>query len=710
MPFALPSSAILTAHVSNDEILPTSTHSSTSAVSKKRLNFLSQITSRLKNIDGIDETAASLALIRGLTGPIAAESVFLLGFPFVVFGLMGMFEESAEARAALSDLVQERTEIKTELLGLLHEDQKNSLAGRAHRVKLQRFKQHITDHLESLPAADAEAKVVRCISVLAQLKGLQDEYKQTLMNRMAAPFGQAAMVGMTAGMLPGMTWGAAEIAARALDNASLPAQISSIAGAGVSLAFAPANAAMTVYAAFKATAGAQRAKQLKKLSQKVKHHLGDHPLESRTQLIQQYIQAEHKTNRHTQSLYGMVTGLSQTALSTSGALSIATFFGVSAASIGATAGALIPVLGAAGAIGAAGMRIRGEMAAENRRGDADLPRPLIKKERQSTHLNQTHRRSGQSLVEKASDEMMDAHQELAKHKLLSLAMHAIKRSDSPAGRLKLLDQWVFEMAGRRGRLWGQGTTLLPETVRAMRQEYACPDARDAIKTALMKTDKGAAAGVLIQALGLDNPKAFVESLDQLGLAEEVIDKFDHQVATSFAAPLQLKSEHAQTKARQTVAKLLRHAFESHTQTEERIKDFQKRIKANTHSYRAHLSFELKAQMLEATRTLLEKENFTDSSQLEWLMRCNNLNQFERQAALFGLPKSSDHRADTLERLTQRPKFKWITNRIQEISAPKLIDRYKNSSKVALNQAFLSLQKAALFAEQENALLNQLNEV
>lgn len=694
---------------------------SSSLATQPRLHFLSQITSRLKNIDGIDETAASLALIRGITGPIAAESVFIMGFPFVVFGLMGMMEESAEARAALMDLTANQNDLQTELLNLVSDIQNPSANPRLAGAKLKRLEQHVLQRLNQMPADQAEQKVTACIKALAKLKQFRQDYTQALINRLAAPFGQTAMFGMTAGMIPGMTWGAAEIAARALGEntpslakdigaAALPAQVSALAGAGVSMAFAPANAAMAVYAGLKASAGVQRAKQLNQLNRQIQAHWGHSPLDSRCKLLQQYVKAEHKTNRQTQSVYGVVTAASQAALSGSGALSIAAFFGASAASIGATAGAIIPVLGAAGAISAAGMRIRGEIAADIRRGDAEQPTVQHATEVFNEQVTSERSRSGKQQLDEASDSMMNAHHELAKHKLLSLAMHAVQMRHTPEGRSELLERWVFELGGRRGRFWGKGTSLLPETVKAMRAQYNTKEMQSLLADAFMLTHKGDCAGLLIQSLGLNSHEAVASSMSELKLQDEVIKQLDREVRYSRSAPLDVQSSFAQTRAKEKLTLLLRKAYESCTNPKQRIKRFDQLVKRETRSLQGKHNQKTKSHIQELSRLLHHREKFTDRSRLDTLMSFTRKTEFEKYSLLCGLDQAQNNKALLSSLLTEPSKMNWVKNRLQKIAAPKLIDRYKNSSKVALNKAFLKLQEALTYKDQETELLNQLNEI
>ncbi|MDX1669745.1 MAG: hypothetical protein R3194_10025, partial [Limnobacter sp.] len=636
----------------------------------------------------------SLALIRGVTGPIAAESVFALGFPFVVFGLLGMCEESAEAKEALDKLSDQN---QTLIQGLQKVKALNASScpnPRAAKNDLEHLKKQIQQHLKAMPANRAEHCVTHCIDTLAQLKNLNEEYKQVLLNRMAAPFGQAAMTGMTLGMLPGLTWGAAEIATRAMSHttpalvsevgsSALPAQVAAAAGTGVSMAFAPANAMMAVYAGLKAGAGFQRAKQLNRLAQCFKEQVSNRATPGQVKLVGQYIQAEQRTNRATQSTYGLITAFSQTSLSASGSLSIAAFFGAAGASMGATAGIAVPVMGALGAIGAAAMRIRGEMAAEIRRGTPTTDAQPLNQLRQE----QPHRqRTGGSKIQQSLDSMTQAHESLAKNKLLSLAMRAIKQERQPHLRAALMDKWVFEMGGKRGKFWGQGTSLLSETVNTMRALYCRPEVQRRLSDAFNQTSRGSAVAGLMTMLDMENEQDLAANLENHQLASTVFHKLHRKIKQSPNAPWEVKGSLKVQEAQQETYRLLHKAFHGHSEPAERVRAFKTASRRGLSPWPL-VNRRATSQFQEVNRDLTFKARFSDPSLLERIMACTNSNAFDKEVSRLGFHPAIEPQSQLRGMLGQHSTPVWLKNKVKEIAIPKLIGNRKNSSKVALHQAF-----------------------
>lgn len=85
----------------------------------KNQNIFSKIGSKIKSVDGIDETATLLGqILPGLAGPIATSTVLTVAAPFVWLGILGMKEEYQEAVHEFNDIVTKETSSRDKLVQL----------------------------------------------------------------------------------------------------------------------------------------------------------------------------------------------------------------------------------------------------------------------------------------------------------------------------------------------------------------------------------------------------------------------------------------------------------------------------------------------------------------------------------------------------------------------------------------------------------------
>ncbi len=562
--------------------------------------LVNNATKRLRNIDGIDETAASLALIRGLTGPIAAEAVFVGGLPFVVLGLIGMHEESNEAVAAYDELFSTNQTLKNELNLLkirIHNFKKNYFDhSLQHEIKT--IQSSLIAHFENTLQHDSPSTmhpIQRAVEVFCKLNQIQGDLKAKCLERCAAPFGLVAMSGMTAGMIPGITWGGAEIAARVLGQtvpdtytgiatAHTAAQISSIAGAAISMFFAPANAAMAVYAIFRGYAGVQQHNGLKTFE--AFNQTDSTCYTSSKKLVYQYIQADLSRNNTTHRLYGAVTAIAQILLVVSGSLAIASFFG---ASVTFTGGMAIPIIGAALAIGAALMRIRGEEIRSIRQGETeddnknqDSATLALWADRPHKYLTQHNNFMGNFVPHPAKAMIQIKNQQtraeieatnidLARDKLISLIHRAVNQYNQPKQRLAALNRWVFNHNANRGRLIGEGTTLLPETVAQLRKQFA--NNFELIEQLIHFNNKDEIASRLLREHNFTSNEAIVTALESQGYLPQVLAQIGARITTAKADELQhcpqTKSQIEGMYAQKKLLSLIAQAYQKTNNPEQR---------------------------------------------------------------------------------------------------------------------------------------------
>lgn len=551
--------------------------------------LMKALSKRLRNIDGIDETAASLALIRGVTGPIASEAVFVIGFPFVVLGLIGMSDESKEADDAFKELFKGNQALKEQLktLQIKSQDERSKEPKFRNQLEqdIKQSQQQIINYFKKNHTNIGDTKIKSAVDVFCQLNGLNKESNQKLYEKCGAPFGKFAMASMTAGMLPGMAWGAGEIAARAmsqtvpqtykgitaastatkgLDSTGTAAQVSSIAGVATSMIFAPANTAMAVYGIYRGLAGTSRNKTLKQFK-KLNATQNDNHTTAR-KLVAEHIKAEQSTNNQTHRIYGAVTAIGQGMLAASGALAIAGFFG---ASVTFTGGLALPIVGAALAIGAAIVRIRGEEVEDNRKGQTETeeetqdqlarwhnrqeqytpdrtqePTTITRWQTLTTEANQAN-----VVTEKSSNKLLNtnpledtikekqitinqdikqASVDLARDKLLSLIQHAVSQHDNPKKRLEALDQWVYKHNGKRGIMIGKGTTMLNETARQIKQQYTLNN--QLIQEMIGLKNKGEIASALLREQNFTSNTAIVAALKEQNVLPEILAKVGAQMS------------------------------------------------------------------------------------------------------------------------------------------------------------------------------------
>lgn len=656
---------------------------------------------RLKNIDGIDETAASLALIRGVTGPIAAEAVFAVGLPFVVLGLIGMMEESAEARDALTDLLTDKKDLARQARQLA-ENGRTLNVNNARQIR--ELKTQIKNRLACMPHNLRLEKTTAYVHLFAKLHGLNQQQTEKLLLRCAAPLGTFALGAMAAGMFPGLAWGAAEIGVRALgqtspDTASavgaapLAAQISASAGAAVSMVFAPANAAMVGYATLRGMAGLQKNCSLERT--RVQAHLIGHDNLSPQgkKLFDQYSQAEMRSNRWTHTRYGLATATGQSALAASGGLAIASFFGATAAAIG-TGGIVLPIAGAAAAIGAAGMRIRGEVAREIRHGNPELPgiknRPRIGQE---TFIEETE----QLTTPEIGQRLTQAHKDLARDKLISLAFSAVRQHTSMEGRKNAMKHWVVELGARKGNMMGSGTSLLPETVEEIRRLFYSSEVQNKLDEAFSNIAPGAVSQTLLTLAGYPDLSSVLNELDDTQL--QTICK---KLPPDFVKQLN------QLQAQEKLLSLVFKAKLSTSSPAQAMRNLQQRVYLAEKGWRTTLPQPVRQELKTLFERMNSKKTFTEQSMLEKVLQAADIQAMysELQQAGFNaqnlFEKASGKgnykiNTQTLVKLSERSAT--LNNRLYELAAPVLIQQLKNDSKVRMNQAF-ELMGSSLLRDKE----------
>jgi hypothetical protein len=681
------------------------------AICQKIGNIARTLINRLKNVDGIDETAASLALIRGVTGPIAAETVFAAGLPFVVLGFIGMMEESAEARAALSDLLQD----KKELL-----QQAREIAGNCHPLNLndkrqiQNLKNEIKIRLAKMPRHQYLEKSKEYVQLFAKLHGLKRQQTEKLLLRCAAPFGTFALGAMTAGMLPGLTWGAAEIGVRALGQTTpetavevsvvpLAAQISACAGTAVSMVFAPANAAMVGYAALRGAAGMQKNRMLEKSTVKAKLTDNSEVSALGKKIFNQYSRAEMRSNRWTHTNYGLVTAVGQSALASSGGLAIAGFFGASAATAIGTGGIALPVAGAAAAIGAAAMRIRGEVAEDIRHGNPELPgikhRPRIGQEIFIEETGETFIEEPEQLTSSEIDQrLIQAHKDLARDKLISLAFSAIQQHACMEGRQNAMKHWVVELGARKGKMIGSGTSLLPETIDELRKLFYSDEVQNTLNNAFCTIAPGAASHALLGLAGYPDIASVLNELNDTQL--EVIFK---KLTPDFVQPL------SRLQAQEKLVSLAMKAKQSSSNPEQAMRKLKQAIYLTEKGWRTTLTLPVRQELKKLFETLSAKKTFTEQSTLEKMLQAPDIQGMHAKLQQAGLNteklfEKTNRKGNytvnvpTLVKLSEESVA--LNNRLYELTAPMLIQQLKNDSKVRMKQAF-ELMGASLLQDTES---------
>ncbi|NJM32438.1 MAG: hypothetical protein HC848_05670 [Limnobacter sp.] len=728
-------------------------------VSSKRLSGLQKVIGgvnkiaqalirTLKNIDGIDETAASFALLRGITGPVLAEVVFLGGFPFVVLGFLGMLGESEEAIEALRELALNKQATLGKIDELLAMPGSTPIEKDPKKLRLaHEIKREIMSSLKKKSKTEALERFQQFGAQLALLKGMESQTAEVLFERCAAPFGNFAMGNMTLAMLPGMTWGAAEIAARALGqttpevasqiaSAPLAAGISASAGAATSIGFAPANAAMVGYATLRGLAGVKRGKRLQQEQERMRAlaekrktsdltqseplgHNGNGPMhapggkqsQSAQALYQENQQAEKGSNHLSSVLYGAVTAPSQAGLTVSGGIAIAGFAGAAIAASAATAGTVLAIGGAAGAIGAAAMRIRSDTKAQTRRGDASQ-KPVSQRERPGCFAAIVERsyptsdRLGFKPLNKSEEYLLQASNSLAHDKLLSLALHAIEQADDYSNRDLLMRNWLIRREGKRGALWGKGSTLLPSTRKALRDIYCAegnptssPEERtvaETIKTAFQEVSKGKALQILLPKDVYADPASAIKRLHEIGELETFANRFTLRI---------LQERSHKTQRMQTFPPAFQKSRVNYDSPKHQIKPsvlsyIKSRfnfLKSSSEPNMSSLSLS-SASSVPAAR---DKEPHTTYTKNEYMLNLDKLRDL-----LSDTPEDLPEQTDDISAVSAQ-NGEWLREQFYQLVTPLLIKDLKNDSKVRIQQAIAMMNQTALYAKQEKSFHGHL---
>ncbi|MCE2745146.1 MAG: hypothetical protein LW710_04485 [Burkholderiales bacterium] len=687
------------------------TGNSLQSICHKAGNIARALINRLKNIDGIDETAASLALIRGVTGPIAAEAVFAAGLPFVVLGFVGMMEESAEARNAVLDLLQDKKELAQQARQIADKRCKLNLNDRR---QIQELKNEIKLRLAGLPQQQQIEKSKAYVQLFAKLHGLNQQQTEKLLLRCAAPFGTFALGAMTAGMLPGLAWGAAEIGVRTLGqttpetaaqvgSAPLAAQVSASAGTAISMVFAPANAAMVAYSALRGLAGIQKNRVLEKSRVQANLSTQNEISALGKKIFNQYSRAEMRSNRWTHTHYGVVTATGQSALAASGGLAIAGFFGAAAATAIGTGGIALPVAGAAAAVGAAALRIRGEVAEEIRHGDPELPeiknRPRIGQEIFIEETGETFLKEPDELTSQEIDQhLTQAHKDLARDKLVSLAFSAISQHASMEGRQNAMKHWVVELGARKGKMIGSGTSLLPETVEELRKLFYSDEVQNTLNDAFCTIAPGAASQTLLSLAGYPDLPSVLNELDDTQL-----ETICRKMAPDFVKPL------SQLQAQEKLISLVLKAKQSASSPEQAMRNLKQQIYLTEKGWRTTLPQPARRELKALFETLSAKKTFTEQSALERILQTPGIQTMHAELQQAGLNTENlfektagkgnyTVNVQTLMKLCKQSAS--LNNRLYELAAPMLIQQLKNDSKVRMNQAF-ELMGSSLLRDNES---------
>lgn len=594
--------------------------------------FANAIKKRLKSVDGIDELASSIAQIRGLTGPIAAEAVFLGGFPFVILGFIGMLEESAEAREALDELSRNKEATLEQLHELVKKHSGNKEDNIATDIdpknkKDRRFLRNVNKVLANINANLPENTKER-LEVLtefskrfAELKDLESKKTETQLDCAAAPFGNAALGGMSVAMVPGMAWGATEIATRsmgqsapetaaAIAGASDLAAASSVLSAATSAIFLPANILMVGYGTLRAIGGVTRNKRLERSQQRVEefiHPENDNASNQGGKIFDEYMQADRHTNNLSRVYYGLITSASQNMLTAGGSVTIASFAGA-AVGIG-SGGAAIPILGATGAIGAAVMRIRAEIKEEIRHGKEERTPNKIRINFDEQYKRACQETTSQRPVEKQlinnyTTILQETSDDLARNKILSLAIHAIKRTSSEQSRKSDMDKWLFKKDASRGTLWGKGTSInkMPTTMATMKKGYYNYSNDDKIlnETALAEafshTNKGTAICKLMQSEGHDDPAQILQILKDTNQLNKFAKKFSLSLMKLNDLPKQEQNTKYELRAEEKLLSLAFKAFSRKNSSEGRMYELSKLVHSRTKGYSTRLNKEERTEL------------------------------------------------------------------------------------------------------------------
>lgn len=220
--------------------------------SHERENLFKQAYTKVKSVDGIDETATLLGqTLPGLAGPIAALSVLTLATPLVWMGVLGMKHEYAEAREEYDHVLQSSLSTEEKLRQLAEKNaQYRSLIERkiglppARPVYMGNRKKPVKHGHKELPLSERDEMTLE----LTELEILRNK---ELIHRLGEKYGWTGLLGMC-GMFAGMV---ASAGANAVDIAmTATATTAALETAATVLegvsggTFLVGQAAMTVYA------------------------------------------------------------------------------------------------------------------------------------------------------------------------------------------------------------------------------------------------------------------------------------------------------------------------------------------------------------------------------------------------------------------------------------------------------------------------------
>lgn len=297
---------------------------------------LAKLINSLRSIDGIDEIAAGLNQIDNIAGPSASAGLFILGFPFVAFGLLGMIGEQREAREDLEDLFGGESENDPEIgtkyaQHILAVAEKHNIIGpgapigsgkEIAKISVESLENYKKQLLTKIKDSDDEEKSKELKEIAAFLSSLIEDkkvYNAKWYDHYASRYlGVPAMALMAAGMVAG-----AAKSSLILDNVNKfgvsvaeASAMSNVATAGTvtTAIFAPANTLMAFYGAFRWYSGKQYEKQFNRNLDAVRDHLDSSVSEGAINYLEKIKKYDYKSR----IVYGKYTAIGQSLIATGG--------------------------------------------------------------------------------------------------------------------------------------------------------------------------------------------------------------------------------------------------------------------------------------------------------------------------------------------------------------------------------------------------------
>ena len=475
-------------------------------------------------VDGIDETAAALAQIRGMVGPIAAETVFALGSPFVLAGLLGAIEEHRDARKEFKELCKKRDVSIDDMVTIA-----------------QKYNQEIPDieknkknipHKEFLEyARKTYKKLIEKNSItqqdrfnyarnLANIINVRQEYKVARLEKAGSAATVAAMAGMSAGMPAGMAAMGAEIALQAGEKSA--ETTATIAGTITTGIFAPSNAIMAAASLVKIFSGMKQSDILNQKMEMVGQLDGVIPEKSK-ELALEHIKRQKDLNNE-QIISNGIMSPSQATLAGVGT---AMLTGVAMTGVGLPAAVSAA---AAGSVGAAAYNIRISRKQAHFEGNEerveegdritfeDTSEEFFKDKKKisATEISK-------EMAKKFAHDIAQNDKELAKEKLKSLVSHVIFENDIWKLPLDKKKNKLEEIIKTGEKSFTKGTNIPASTLEQIGKLYE--ENKEYYEKILKSENQGNAAEKLMG----KKPDGILSDIIELGVKDILTERLAKKV-------------------------------------------------------------------------------------------------------------------------------------------------------------------------------------